>query len=70
MFRNLGYKFGIIFRDLELMHSYSEKKTSKLNLLDNQEFIISVAIFTTKKKEKICYLNHFLALDILLKMFN
>lgn len=50
MFRNLGYKFEIIFRNLELMHSYSEKKTFKLNLLDNQEFIISVAIFTTKKE--------------------
>lgn len=47
MFRNLGYKLEIIFRDLGLMHH--EKETFKLNLLDNQDFIIPVAIFITKK---------------------
>lgn len=50
MFRNLGYKFEIIFRDLGPMPR--EKKTFKLILLDNQEFIIPEAIFTTKKRKK------------------
>lgn len=50
MFRNLGYKFEIIFRDLGPMPH--EKKTFKLILLDNQEFIIPEAIFTTKKRKK------------------
>lgn len=43
--------FEIIFRDLRLMPY--EKKTFKLTLLDNQVFIIPVAIFTAKKRKNL-----------------
>lgn len=57
MFRNLGYKLERIFRNPGLIPC--EKKTLKLALLDNQEFIFPAVTFTTEKKKMLLKTNYF-----------